>query len=80
MDGIEWKVLRPEKDDTDTESAVQTAAELGADKIVFHSGMNPYVYYPEYWADHVSLFWREFMEDRKEIPGSILNFPLYFNL
>ena len=28
MDGIEWKVLRPEKDDTDTESAVQTAAEL----------------------------------------------------
>ena len=33
MDGIEWKVLRPEKDDTDTESAVQTAAELGAEEI-----------------------------------------------
>ena len=26
----------------------EAAAELGADKIVFHSGMNPYVYYPEY--------------------------------
>ena len=33
MDGIECKVLRPEKDDTDTESAVQTAAELGAEEI-----------------------------------------------
>lgn len=27
---------------------------LGAKKIVFHSGMNPYVYYKESWADHVS--------------------------
>ena len=51
----------------------EAAAELGADKIVFHSGMNPYVYYPEYWADHVSLFWREFMEDRKEIPVVLEN-------
>ena len=33
MDGIEWKVFRPEKDDTDTELAVQTAAEIGAEEI-----------------------------------------------
>lgn len=40
---------------------------LGAKKIVFHSGMNPYVYYKEGWAEHVTLFWQEFMENRKEI-------------
>ena len=33
MDGIEWKVFRPEKDDTDTELAVQTAAKSGAEEI-----------------------------------------------
>ena len=40
---------------------------LGAKKIVFHSGMNPFVYYKEGWAEHVTLFWQEFMENRKEI-------------
>lgn len=29
--------------------------------------MNPYAYYKEGWADHVSVFWQEFMEDRREI-------------
>lgn len=45
----------------------QAGLELGADKIVFHSGMNPYVYYPEFWAEHVAIFWKEFMKDRREI-------------
>ena len=40
---------------------------LGAGKIVFHSGMNPYVYYKESWAEHVALFWQEFMEDHTEL-------------
>lgn len=40
---------------------------LGADKIVFHSGMNPYVYYKEYWAEHVAKFWREFLKERQEM-------------
>ena len=40
---------------------------LGARKIVFHSGMNPYVYYKESWAEHVALFWQEFMEDHTEL-------------
>ena len=34
----------------------EAGLELGAKKIVFHSGMNPYVYYKEGWADHVSVF------------------------
>ena len=45
----------------------EAGLELGAKKIVFHSGMNPYAYYKEGWADHVSVFWQEFMEDRREI-------------
>ena len=40
---------------------------LGAKKIVFHSGMNPYVYYKQGWAEHTAAFWQEFMEDRTEI-------------
>lgn len=34
----------------------EAGLELGAKKIVFHSGMNPYAYYKEGWADHVSVF------------------------
>ena len=45
----------------------EAGLELGAKKIVFHSGMNPYAYYKEGWVDHVSVFWQEFMEDRREI-------------
>ena len=40
----------------------EAGRELGAERIVFHSGMNPYVYYKESWAEHVALFWQEFLE------------------
>lgn len=40
---------------------------LGADKIVFHSGMNPYVYYENGWAERVTEFWKEFLEERTEL-------------
>ena len=45
----------------------EAARALGAKKIVFHSGMNPYVYYKEYWAEHVALFWLEFMKGKKGV-------------
>lgn len=45
----------------------QAGKELGAEKIVFHSGMNPYVYYKEFWADHVAEFWKEFLKERREL-------------
>lgn len=51
----------------------EAALKLHADKVVFHSGMNPYVYYPQYWAEHVAKFWSEFMEDRTEIPVVLEN-------
>lgn len=40
---------------------------LGAKKIVFHSGMNPYVYYKESWAEHVAVFWKEFLEGKEDM-------------
>lgn len=51
----------------------EAALKLHADKVVFHSGMNPYVYYPQYWAEHVAKFWSEFMENRTEIPVVLEN-------
>ncbi|MFQ9157014.1 MAG: sugar phosphate isomerase/epimerase family protein [Blautia sp.] len=45
----------------------QAGLLLGARKIVFHSGMNPYVYYKQGWADQVSRFFSEFMDGRQEL-------------
>ena len=45
----------------------EAGLQLGAKKIVFHSGMNPYVYYKEYWAEHVAKFWKEFMKNKTEL-------------
>ena len=55
----------------------EAASVLGAKKIVFHSGMNPYVYYKEYWAEHVALFWQEFMKEKKGIQILLENLVLY---
>ena len=35
--------------------------------LVFHSGMNPYVYYKQGWADQVSRFFSEFMDGRQKL-------------
>ena len=45
----------------------QAGLLLGARKIVFHSGMNPYVYYKQGWADQVSRFFSEFMDGRQKL-------------
>ena len=45
----------------------EAGLQLGAKKIVFHSGMNPYVYYKEYWAEQVAKFWQEFMQNKTEL-------------
>ena len=45
----------------------EAGLHLGAKKIVFHSGMNPYVYYKEYWAEQVAKFWQEFMQNKTEL-------------
>ena len=45
----------------------QAGLLLGTRKIVFHSGMNPYVYYKQGWADQVSRFFSEFMDGRQKL-------------
>lgn len=43
----------------------QAGKELGARKIIYHSGMIPCVYFREGWADQVSRFFCEFLEHRE---------------
>lgn len=45
----------------------QAGMELGAHKIVYHSGMIPGIYFREGWADKVSRFFREFLRERREL-------------
>ena len=45
----------------------QAGLELGAKKIVYHSGMIPCVYYREGWADQGSRFFTEFLEDKDDL-------------
>lgn len=45
----------------------EAARELGAKKIVYHSGMNPYIYYEQGWPDQVAGFFSEFLQDRQDI-------------
>lgn len=44
-------------------AARDAALSVGAKKIIFHSGMIPTVYFIEGWAERVSDFFNEFLED-----------------
>jgi|LSQX01.2.fsa_nt_gb sugar phosphate isomerase/epimerase len=48
------------------ESCYQAARQLGADKIIFHSGFCPQVYWEETWRNNSILFWREFLADKDD--------------
>lgn len=41
--------------------------ELGAERIVFHSGMIPTVYYLEGWAERIADFFLEFLQEHRDI-------------
>lgn len=43
----------------------QAGIRLGAEKIVYHSGMIPMVYFREGWAEQTGRFFREFLKDRE---------------
>lgn len=47
------------------EQCYQAGKELGAKKIIYHSGMIPCVYYREGWADQVSCFFKDFLKDKE---------------
>ncbi len=47
--------------------AWEAARELGATKIIYHSGMIPSIYYLEGWAQRMADFWNQFLEDRSGV-------------
>lgn len=51
----------------------EAAVELGADGIVYHSGMVPTVYFTIGWADRMVDFWNEFLEGKSGIPVNMEN-------
>ncbi|MGL4345992.1 MAG: sugar phosphate isomerase/epimerase family protein [Cellulosilyticaceae bacterium] len=46
------------------EAAYEIAKQLGADRIVYHSGFIPITYYIEGWLGNSKTFWKEFMEGK----------------
>lgn len=44
-------------------AAFNTAQALSCDRVVLHSGFNPYVYYPEWFVPKSIEFWRTFMAE-----------------
>ena len=46
------------------EQCYQVGKLLGAKKIVYHSGMIPTVYYRQGWANQVSRFFNDFLQDK----------------
>lgn len=49
------------------QQAYSAALELGAKKIVFHTGFHPDIYYLIGWADRMADFFHEFLNGRDEI-------------
>ncbi len=44
----------------------QAAQQLGADRIIFHSGFLPLIYWEESWRENSVCFWREFLADKDD--------------
>lgn len=53
--------------------AYDAAFRLQAERIVFHSGMIPTVYYLEGWAERMISFFRDFLPGRTDIPVCMEN-------
>lgn len=49
------------------EQAYEAAAALGAEKIIYHSGMIPCTVYLEGWAERMADFWMEFLDGKSGI-------------
>lgn len=48
------------------EQTYQAAKNIGAERIVFHTGMIPSVHYVEGWSKQAALFWRRFLEKKDD--------------
>lgn len=53
--------------------AYEAARELGAEKIVYHSGLYPDAYLLIGWAERMADFFGEFLEDRRDIDVVVEN-------
>lgn len=53
---------------TGFEQAYSAAVALDAEKIVYHTGFIPSVYYLEGWAERMIEFWTKFMADGRPVP------------
>lgn len=42
--------------------AIRLAKSYGAEKIIFHGGYNPRIYYPIWYTEQSILFWKEFLQ------------------
>ena len=53
--------------------AFEAARILSADKVIYHSGMVPTVYFLEGWAEREADFWKEFLWNRSGITVCLEN-------
>lgn len=55
------------------EQAYSAAVALNAEKIVYHTGFIPSVYYLEGWAERMAEFWIKFMDSERPVPVMLEN-------
>lgn len=53
--------------------AYEAGLQLGAKKIIYHTGFLPSVHFSDGWDKRMAEFWNSFLEDRKEIQILIEN-------
>lgn len=47
--------------------AYEAAMELGAEKIIFHTGYIPQIWFPQGWPERMAEFWNRFLEGKDQI-------------
>ena len=48
--------------------AIALAKRHQAEKVVFHGGFNPWIYWPEWYVEQSVLFWKEFLQEGTDVP------------
>lgn len=55
------------------QQSYEAAVELGAERVIFHTGYVPRIYYLYMWPERVSEFFNEFMEGKSGLPVLLEN-------
>ena len=48
--------------------AIALAKRYHSEKVVFHGGFNPWIYWPEWYVEQSVLFWKEFLREGADVP------------